>query len=364
MSQPALTVETAFKALKDFFREKPFLFFGSGMSLALDPRLGMGALGDTLCEQIARLHLNPEQGKEWGQVDAAIKSGQGLEAALDHVSNGTLLEAVTRITGEFVAKIDHQCALRIANDGVVWPATSLIKRIVDTLPEGDRTLHALTPNYDMLFEYACDSARIPYTTGFSGGVERRLDWSAAERSMLLPEQASYRRRLKWIFKPRKHIRLYKVHGSLNFFFHRGELLENNAWLWNAPDYAQRVLITPGLSKYEKIQSHRQELLKFADAAIDRADRFLFLGYGFNDKHLEEYIRRKLIGQKCVGLGITRSASQSLKNLMQAASRLWVVCDLDDGTGTRILNNEYSAALDLPGRALWKVSEFTDEILGG
>lgn len=114
--------------------------------------------------------------------------------------------------------------------------------------------------------------------------------------------------MKPIYKPRKHARLYKVHGSLNLFHHRNAVVENNAWMWNPPDFASRVIVTPGLYKYEMLQNYRLELLNSADKAIEKANRFLFLGYGFNDAHLETYIKKKLISQACKGLIVTRDSN--------------------------------------------------------
>jgi DNA-binding LacI/PurR family transcriptional regulator len=136
--------------------------------------------------------------------------------------------------------------------------------------------------------------------------------------------------------------------------------------WNAPDFTERVIITPGLSKYQKLQLYRQELLQSADAAIDKANHFLFLGYGFNDNHLDEYIRRKLIMQSCNGLIVTRDSNPRIKALLLEADNLWLVCKDDDGMseGTRIFNKKYSDCLRLPAKRLWDIYEFTTQILGG
>ena len=44
---PLLTEEIAINAIRDFFRGKPFVIFGTGMSCALDVRFGMPALSTT-----------------------------------------------------------------------------------------------------------------------------------------------------------------------------------------------------------------------------------------------------------------------------------------------------------------------------
>jgi hypothetical protein len=366
MTREPLTEDIAINALRSFFREKPFLFFGTGMSCALDVRFGMDALKNALVDQMKSRSLPDAQGKDWIVVEEALQNGSDLESALDAVKDLDLLKTITKITGNFVASVDRDYACQIAQGNTEWPATCFLKKLVDTLPEGDPILHALTPNYDMLFEYACDSMGIPYANGFSGGVERKMDWNAVERSLLSPERVPQGRRLKKVFKLRKHVRLYKVHGSLNYFFHRNAVIENNAWMWDSPDFTERVMITPGLSKYERLQHYRQELLQSADTAINKSTNFLFIGYGFNDTHLEEYIKRKLISQSCHGLVITRDCNRRIHSLLAEATNLWLVCKSEDenSEGTRIFNKQHSDWLSLPDKKLWDIGEFTKQILGG
>ena len=363
---PSLTEEIAMKTIRDFFRDKPFVLFGTGMSCALDPRFGMPALRDELYCNVVPDSQASAQGRQWKKVIESLQTGIGLETALDNVTDPSLLEKITCATGRFVSSIDRECALRIANGKAIWPAAAFFKRIVDTLPEGDPILHVLTPNYDTLFEHSCDAIGIHYTSGFFGGLERRTDWNAVSQSLLLGQQVIQRGRLKTIYKPRKHVRLYKAHGSLNFFFHRNAFVENNAWMWDAPIFASRVLITPGLSKYQILQNYRKELLKSADAAIDKANRFLFLGYGFNDTHLEAYIKQKLITQTCKGLIVTKDSNPRIESLLERAENLWLVCKIDkeNADGTRIFNRQYAGWLGLPAKRLWDIRTFTTEVLGG
>jgi len=365
-TSPPLTEEVALNSIRDFFRDKPFVFFGTGMSCALDDRFGMPALQEHLSRSVAPDAQASEQVQQWEQVMKSLQDGTHLESALDSVTDSSLLQKITTATGQFIASIDREYAFRIAGGDVTWPATHFFKRLVDTLPEGDRVLHVLTPNYDMLFEYACDSVNIPYTNGFFGGVQRKTDWTAVNQSLLLPERVRQRNRFMTVYKHRKHVRLYKAHGSLNFFFHQNVVVENNSWMWDPPDFSVRVMVTPGLSKYQTLHSYRQELLKCADAAIENASRFLFLGYGFNDKHLEEYIKRKLVTQGCNGLIITRDSNQRIEALLAEAGNVWLVCKMQKvgNDSTCIRNNHYSGWLCLPSKRLWKIDEFTAQMLGG
>lgn len=363
---PSLTEEIAFQAICDFFRDKPFVVFGTGMSCALDTRFGMPALEKELSQKLCPDSQAPEQEQQWTEVMESLQNGNGLEAALDHVSDPRLLQKITDATAQFISSIDREHALQIAKGEVTWPAQAFFERLVNTLPEGDPVLHVLTPNYDTLFEHACDAAGIYYTSGFFGGLERRMDWGAVKRSLLLPGKIRHGSRLQTTYKYRKHVRLYKVHGSLNYFFHHNSVVENNAWMWMAPDFTTRVMITPGSSKYQTLQTYRQELLKSADAEIDNANRFLFLGYGFNDTHVEAYIKNKLIGQACKGLIVTRDSNPRIEGLLGQAENVWLVCKVhEDGAGgTRIFNKRYGGWLELPNRKWWEIDAFTTDILRG
>lgn len=366
MTQEILTKEIAIEALRNFFREKPFVFFGTGMSCALDSRFGMPALQDAIFSGIKNRSLTHTQEAEWDSVAYALQSGTDLETALNSVSDTDLLKILTEITGSFIADVDREFAYLIAQGTAEWPAIGLLKKLVDTLPESDRILHALTPNYDMLCEYACDYSGIPYANGFIGGIERRTDWGAVDCSLRTPEKVTIGRKSQRICKTKKHIRIYKVHGSLSYFFHRNSVVENTAWMWNPPEFAARVMITPGISKYQTLQLFRQELLQSADAAINNASHFLFLGYGFNDNHLEEYIKRKLITQACHGLIVTRDSNPRIRSLLDESDNLWLVCNSEDGTttGTSIFNKRFAGPLELSGERLWDVREFSERVLGG
>lgn len=360
--RPVLDEREATEQLRSFFREKPLVVFGSGMSCALDERYGMAALREALCANVPARAMPDPQRAQWESVHEALEHGKDLESALDAVADQELLEAITVVTGGFIASLDREHARRIANGDCEWPPTKLFRMLVESLPEGDRRLHVLTPNYDLLLEHACDHAGIPYTNGFTGGIARQLDWRAARYGLLTPERTAVRGKLRVIHKSRKHIRLYKVHGSLNYFFHRDSVVENNSWIWDPPEYSQRVLITPGLSKYQTLQRYRQELLQTADRAISGSSHFLFLGYGFNDQHLEEYIARKLVRQGCHALIVTRTPNTRVEELLERAANLWLVCRDEDGT--RIANRQYETDLRIPGCSLWDVGEFTSRILGG
>jgi len=364
VSDVLLTEEQALKALRDFFHEPPFVFFGTGMSCALDSKFGMSGLKNALVEKLKKPKLSSQLQAEWNSVIKTLKKTNDLESALDSVSNSKLLKRIVSETRRFISSLDKNYSQKIFDGKSVWPAIGIIKRIYDGLPELAPILNVLTPNYDMLFEYACVASGIVYTDGFIGGVVRQQDWKSAENSLLEPQQNSYRVKKRTVYKTKKHICLFKVHGSLNYFYFNNHLISNDAWLKNPPRSAECVLVTPGLSKYQKLQQFRQELIQPADTAIDKASRFLFLGYGFNDSHLEVYIRRKLVDQSCHGIIITKDSNTRIEKLLSESPNLWLVCRLSGMDGTCIKNRRYSTPLTLNGKKVWNIQEFEKYVFGG
>ncbi len=362
-SAPVLTRERAFEELKRFFDDKPLLWFGTGPSCAVDRDFGMGALAAELRRRLdtGKLGLTDDGQRQWEEVRRRLEEKKDLETSMAEVEDPRLVEAVEAATGDFVADVDQR---RIGQ--LDWPLLPLLRRLVETY-EQDRTLHVVTPNYDLLLEHACDDARLPYATGFVGGVMRHWDPSRAMRGMWRPETIVIRGRQHRTSVPVKHIRLHKMHGSLNWFEHDGAVVETDAWLYSRPDGKRRLVVTPGLGKFERTMHDREVLLSPADRAIEAASSFLFVGYGFADAHLDRArsLRTKLVEQGCPTLVVTRDASHGLLELAEKAPNLWVVCRVDEQgcDDTRIRHPSFADWLPLPGEKWWDILEFTRKVLG-
>lgn len=361
-----LTKIIAFKALTDFFQKnKPFVLFGTGTSCAVDINFGMGALREYLLKKIPGNSLTFEQLAQWDLVVAALVTNNDLESAMNMVTDDVLTQLIVQLTGELVSTLDNRYSNKILFGDVQWPASKLIKNLVTGLPETDRKLHIATPNYDLLAEYAFERANIPYITGYVGGVCRQVDWKQAEQSMMYIDKTITKG--KSVSKCKKHIRLYKVHGSLNTFKLNNTPVENNSWMYGVPDGVERLMITPGTLKYEKLHENRLELLGQFDQAMANHDAFLFIGFGFNDSQLSNStIRQKLVDQKCHGLIITRDTNSRIEQIINESDNLWLVCKHQDNgnDGTRIYNKQYADWLYLDDIKLWDSEVFANNILGG
>jgi len=359
-----LTKEIAFEELQNFFQEKPFVLFGTGMSMAVNPVFGMNALKNYLLANIKEENLEENQITEWNEVKESLNKNNDFESAMNNVKDKALINKIVELTGNFVAEKDFLFSQKILSGEIEWPASSLFKKLVNSLPGTDRKLHIATPNYDMLAETAFFKTELPYINGFWGGIARRLDWKQSARAITFTEKVPRGRTSRSVTRNKKHIVFYKVHGSLNLFLLNDLLIENNAWLYKKPDVVERLIITPGISKYEKLHRFRTELLGKYDEAIQKHNFFLFLGFGFNDNQLNTHtILEKLKNKKANGIIITKSSNRSIENLLNASENLWLVCESEDKNATIIRNNKFSDVLKLENEYLWKVDMFTNKILG-
>lgn len=364
-----LTKEIAYKVLSDFFgnNPSPLIVFGTGTSCAIDWQFGMEKLSEELKEKVPNsINGDKHANAEWENVVGDLNKSVDLENAMKHAKSDKLVEYIVTISGNLVSRLDKEYCNQVLNGEKEWLPISLIKRLVDNLSSNDRTLHVVTPNYDMLAEYAFESKRIPYINGFNGNIIRDYNWEQARHSVKFDKVQRLQGKKKVSeTKSLKHIELFKVHGSINTFYVDNKLIENNLWAWNPPEFAERIMVTPGTSKFEKLAHFRGELFQPFDNIIEKKDSFLFIGYGFNDSHIEKYLRPKLIEQKCQGIIITRDSNPRIESLMKEAGNLWLVCKDENPTkeGTRIWNSQYDNWIYIENKQLWNIKEFTTELIG-
>ncbi|MBK7377574.1 MAG: SIR2 family protein [Ignavibacteriales bacterium] len=330
----------------------------------MENKFGMGELKVELESKIpAKILGKKEMESEWKKVLDSLNNGRDLESSLDFVHNEALIRTIIGITANLISTLDRRYMTEILKGSAVWPAAEFFRKLVDGLPESDPTLSVITPNYDMLAEYAFEKKNIKYINGFSGSFMRKVDWDQSSKCVRYVEKIPYGKKFKKLIKIEKHIELHKVHGSMNTFYYNDEVVEANAWLHDPPENIERVIITPGISKYKRISEFRSELLDKADQIVKQKDAFIFIGYGFNDRHIEQYLLPKMMRQNCPCLIITRDKNERIEDILKKSKNLWLICKQESNDFTRIKNNNFDNWLNLDHKNLWDISKFTKEILG-
>ena len=144
-------------------------------------------------------------------------------------------------------------------------------------------LVVITTNYDLLIEYACEIKGLVYSDSYYGKIISKYSPENAEKEML--------KGIKIGKKPmnhyKTHIKIYKPHGSINWKLIDGKLNKINHVNCGTP-----CIITPGSNKYEKGYEEPFDYhIRKMGQEMDNAKRLIFIGYGFNDNHLETHLNK-------------------------------------------------------------------------
>ena len=141
-------------------------------------------------------------------------------------------------------------------------------------------VNIFTTNYDLAFEYSMDKLLIEYTNGFSGFLKRRFDLRN--------------------FQSRNKLKLYKVHGSVNWFLDEDGIVERQPIIQSngiiTPSSEENdVLIYPTFKKVEQtFNEPYSELMRgMLDALCENSNVIFVLGYKYNDSHINDILLKSL-----------------------------------------------------------------------
>lgn len=336
------------------------MLIGSGTSIAMDRCLGMEALAQHLLGQIS------DNSTSWKEIVKKLNDGENLEEALTGVNPPSKLqEKIAKETYKFVSQ--QECKLR---DGILtgklsWTAIRLIKSFYNPLNSTSPTLPIITPNYDMLIEYACSEAKIPYITGYHGGLTKHLNWKKSREYCSVVSKVNQGRTSKTMSQKTPRVELMKVHGSINLFRNPdNNFIENSLWSKNCPEDHIPVIAPPGDSKTQDTLTFHDELFSEMKPAILRSTAFMVVGYGFNDPHIHDAILQQVSANNYPLIILTRDPADNLDKLIENNENTWIITGKKgDDSGTRILNSQLPTPLEFNGIDLWNSETFTTQILG-
>jgi len=303
-----------------------------------------------------------------------LEQGHDLETALTEINlTDSLQNEIARQTATFVAKRDAALRDDVLAGKKTWVGELLLERLMRGLSPTWPRLPVVTPNYDMLIEYACTKARRDYITGYHGGITKLQDWSKArERLYRWDTVTSGRRRLdKRIHIP--CVELMKVHGSINLFRCNsdGLFVESDIWTAGWPTDYTPMIALPGDAKRQEVLVYHDRLFGEASQAIDKATAFFVIGYGFRDKHIHQKILERVQHHECPLIVLTLDPPTELDQLPDERNNVWVITGTQnqangktDPTGTRFVNGNEKLSGDFDKVTLWQSDVFAEQILGG
>ena len=309
----------------------------------------MGELATHL-DATVRSGLAVAEVDKWNAISRLL-STKGLEAALLEVPPTQGLEiAIVARTAELIAMRERQ----IIADVFSKKRTLRFTRLVKQLLKPHAGLPIVTTNYDRLIEVAVEEAGLGVDTLFVGYFAGELN-EQESRLSFCREVTLKAGRAQYRYRPRANV--FKPHGSLDWYHRDGKPVRYSGDL-DLP----RLIITPGLNKFRNgyespFDRHRER----ANAAVDRASRFLVIGYGFNDNHLETHLTPR-IRSGVPTLLLTCSLSDNAVKLVNECSNVLAIqrAEQDGAPGSSV----FVAGVEtfFPGLDLWDLGSFVAEVL--
>ena len=322
---------------------------GAGLSCA-EGLPDMGELADHLCATIGAGLAAIDQAF-WTEIVPLIKT-KGLEGALqERALTASLESAISTATGSMIAERERLVITSVFNGERQLRLTRLLGHML----KPSSGLPIVTTNYDRLVEVAVEEAGIGADTMFVGRFAGSLN--ERESKLSFCRNVTYKKpNVTYHYRPRALI--CKPHGSLDWYIRKDRPV---CYAGDLSD-ATRLIITPGKNKFRNgyespFDHHRAK----ANDAIDRASRFLFLGYGFNDDHLETHLSTAIKGGKPT-LMLSRTLTTNATAIALANANVTALEHYEEAgvEGTRLTFNKTQQFL--PSLALWDVHSFIDEVL--
>jgi hypothetical protein len=321
---------------------------GSGLSCA-EGIPDMNALASHLCSAMPSL-VTGSLFHEWTEVSPNIAT-YGLEEGLTKVATSTDLEEAIRAE---VGRVVSKAEAAITSEVFAGTRTLRFTRLLPHILRPTGGIQVVTTNYDRLLEVASKEAGLGVDVMFSGVFAGRLDEREARLSFCRDVKL-HKGSSRFIYAER--VVISKPHGSLDWYERNGEPVRHCGQLHNV----SRLIIPPGQNKYRNGYSspfdvHRER----GNKEIDRASRFLIIGYGFNDVHLETHLTER-IRKGTPTLILARTLSDNAKKVVSAnPSVIALESSVVSGTlGTRVYSQ---GSTDIfPGLSLWDLEQLVTEV---
>ncbi|MCF6267008.1 MAG: SIR2 family protein [Desulfuromusa sp.] len=145
-----------------------------------------------------------------------------------------------------------------------------------------------TTNYDLIIEKSLEEIKSPYFDGFVGSYEPFFWQESIERFVGSSDLTH-----NWL-------RLWKLHGSLNWFWKENSLADSyniirSGKIINIENINNELVIYPSKEKYDS--SKKQPFVAYFDrlknVLLNGELLFVFSGYSFSDQHINEIIFNSL-----------------------------------------------------------------------
>ena len=161
------------------------------------------------------------------------------------------------------------------------PHKDFLNKITARKPSDSR-VQLFTTNYDTLFEQAANDAGFVIIDGFSFTQPRKFSGRYFDFDIVNREKTRVKQEESFITKV---FHLYKLHGSLNWVKYENGKIEQK----DEPE--KPLIIYPASEKYESSyeQPYFEMMSRFQQALRTENSLLIVIGFGFQDKHIQNVI---------------------------------------------------------------------------
>lgn len=216
-------------------------------------------------------------------------------------------------------------------------------------------INIFTTNYDLFNELALEKCKFQYTTGFHGEVNRIFDMNNF-RFRLVDSENRYKER----WDPyNAYIKIYKIHGSINWIFEEQEIKQIN--FKNNDDI--NTIIYPTLNKNNQtLQNPYSQLFREFSIQLQKSHSTLIvIGYGFSDDHINKLISQTLSNENFNLIIFGDVENHNIKNFKEqhiAKSNLHFIGGADSNNDKLFYFSSFISLLEMNN-----VKQIDDFILG-
>ncbi|MDL2290559.1 SIR2 family protein [Desulfovibrio sp. OttesenSCG-928-F20] len=283
----------------------------------------------------------------WEQIRELLQAGYGLEQAINEADPPHSLEsAIIQSVSRFVLTQEQQAICECFENKRTLKISRFLAHFNDTA-----RVHIVTTNYDRLIEFAGELEGYWIENCFCGKFAGKFapDISRVQGAIGI-ETNGKRAKLKY----QKRLNIFKPHGSLDWVLYNGSPIHSQLVTRLSP-----LIITPGKTKYlrgyeQPFDRQREE----GNRQIDRASALLFVGYGFNDDHLQTHILSR-INSGTQGVILAKSLTDATKNIISGSPSLIALSE-GSTSNTLVTTSTNEWEIDIP--FLWDIENFTKEVL--
>ena len=330
------------KQAQDYYGKAPVIILGSGASMAFGLP-GMGDLADYIKANVNTGLSSGDQSDNWMEFCGLLDSGVDLETALHRVNfSEDMTSLIIQSAWKLINAKDEEVYGRSLNDRSLFPLGRLISHMFkSSLSE----INIITTNYDCLAEYACDQEEVHYYSGFSHGYTRRLS---------SPSHV----------KCDRTVNIWKVHGSLDWFYSdKTETIAITKPRY-LPDRYTPQIVTPGIQKYQKTHLEPfRSIIGYADNALTEASSYFCFGFGFNDEHVQPKLLSKCERDRASIVVATYALTDQAKDLLFSGKiKNYLAIERGKTDSSSIIYSSLSDDPILVDADYWSMSGFMELIL--